>query len=93
VFCAGVEHSKHVADDFNAAGIPAKNVDGATSADERRQAMEDFRAGRVLVLTNCSLFVEGVDVPALETCILLRPTRSLSLYLQAVGRALRPGFL
>jgi hypothetical protein len=43
-----------------------------------------------LVLTNCNLFVEGVDVPALETCVLLRPTKSLSLYLQAVGRALRP---
>jgi superfamily II DNA or RNA helicase len=85
-----VQHSKNVAADFNAAGIPAQHVDGTTPADERRQAMEDFRAGRVLVLTNCNLFVEGVDVPALETCILLRPTRSLSLYLQAVGRALRP---
>ena len=91
VFCAGVEHSKNVANDFNAAGYPAKHVDGTTPPDERRQAMEDFRAGRLLILTNCNLFVEGVDVPALETCILLRPTRSLSLYLQAVGRALRPG--
>ena len=90
VFCAGVEHSRNVADGFNVAGVPAKHVDGTTPADERRRAMEDFRAGRVLVLTNCNLFTEGVDVPALETAILLRPTRSLSLYLQAVGRALRP---
>jgi superfamily II DNA or RNA helicase len=90
VFCVSVKHSENVAAKFNAAGIPARHVDGTTPAEVRRQAMADFRAGRVMVLCNCSLFLEGVDVPALETCILLRPTRSLALYLQAVGRALRP---
>lgn len=90
VFCVSVQHSKNVAEGFEAAGIPARHVDGSTPPDERRKAMEDFRAGRVLVLTNCSLFIEGVDVPALETAILLRPTKSLALYLQMVGRALRP---
>lgn len=90
VFCAGVEHSKHVAEQFNAAGIPARHVDGTTPPEEREQALADFRAGSVRALTNCNLFVEGVDVPALETCIILRPTRSLSMYLQMVGRALRP---
>lgn len=90
VFCAGIQHSKNVADQFNAAGIPALHVDGGTVASDRKAALESFRTGEILVLTNAALFVEGVDVPALETCIILRPTYSLSMYLQMIGRALRP---
>lgn len=89
VFAASISHSQHVAEAFNAAGIPARHVDGATPADEREKAMEDFQAGRVLVLSNVGLFTEGVDCPGLEACIMLRPTLSLSMYLQMVGRALR----
>jgi superfamily II DNA or RNA helicase len=89
-FCASVAHSQHVAAQFQAAGIPARHVDGTTPADERRQAMADFRSGKLNFLTNVNLFLEGVDVPALEAVHLLSPTRSLAKYLQAVGRALRP---
>lgn len=89
-FCASVEHSEHVAASFRAAGIPAIHVDGETPRDERLAAMEAFRAGDVHVLTSVDIFGEGVDVPAMEAAILLRPTKSLALHLQQCGRALRP---
>lgn len=89
-FCASVDHSKEVVSRFLGAGIPAAHVDGKTPDAERDQAMDDFKAGRTLVLSNCELFGEGVDVPAIEAAILLRPTQSLGLHLQQVGRSLRP---
>lgn len=89
-FAAGVENSQQIAAQFNAAGIPAEHVDGAMSADLRDAAVERFKAGRTLVLSNADLFGEGFDVPAIEAAILLRPTKSLSLHLQQCGRALRP---
>lgn len=90
VFCVSVEHSKHVAAQFKAAGILAWHLDGETDRGERRQAMEAFRRGEIKVLTNVDLFSEGLDVPDAEVCIMLRPTKSLSMYLQQVGRVLRP---
>jgi DNA repair protein RadD len=90
VFAAGVENSRHIVAQFLAAGIPAEHVDGSMSVAERDGAVERFRRGETLVLSNADLFGEGFDVPAIEAVILLRPTKSLSLYLQQVGRALRP---
>lgn len=90
VFCVSIQHSENVARQFNDAGIPAKHVDGATPTEERRAALEDFRSGKLCVLTNVNIFTEGVDVPGMEAVILLRPTRSLAMYLQMIGRALRP---
>jgi superfamily II DNA or RNA helicase len=89
-FAAGVENSKNIAAQFNAAGIPAEHVDGSMPAEMRDAAVERFRQGQTLVLSNADLFGEGFDVPAIEAAILLRPTKSLSLHLQQVGRALRP---
>lgn len=90
VFAAGVENSKAIAAQFNAAGIPAEHVDGSMPTELRDAAVERFRRGETLILSNADLFGEGFDVPAIEAAILLRPTQSLSLYLQQVGRALRP---
>jgi len=90
VFAAGVENSRHIAAQFNAAGIPAEHVDGEMGAHERDAAVARFKAGQTLILCNADLFGEGFDVPAIEAAILLRPTKSLSLHLQQVGRALRP---
>lgn len=89
-FAVSVEHSRHIAAAFAASGIRAAHVDGATPAAERDETMRSFSEGRVRVLCNVDLFGEGVDVPGIECAILLRPTQSLSLYLQQVGRALRP---
>ncbi len=90
VFCINVEHSKHVTEQFNLAGIPAEHVDGASDREYRQSAIDRFRRGETLVLSNVEIFSEGFDLPSIECAILLRPTKSVSLYLQQVGRALRP---
>lgn len=89
VYCHNVEMSKRVADQFNSAGIPAKQVDGKTPKLEREQAMDDFIAGKIKILTNAELYGEGVDVPDCSVVILLRPTESLSLYIQQSMRPMR----
>jgi superfamily II DNA or RNA helicase len=90
VFAAGVENSRNIVAQFRAAGIAAEHVDGGMANEERDAAVDRFRRGETLILSNADLFGEGFDVPAIEAAILLRPTKSLSLYLQQVGRALRP---
>lgn len=89
-FCVSIEHSKSVVESFNSSGISAEHVDGETPKDLRDAAIERFKNGETLVLSNVELFGEGFDLPAIECAILLRPTKSLGLYLQQVGRALRP---
>lgn len=91
VFCVSRQHSREVVAAFNKAGIEARHVDGDTDDLVRRMAVDDFRAGRLKVLVNCELFTEGVDLPAVDVLIMLRPTMSKPLYLQMVGRVLRPG--
>lgn len=89
-FCVSVEHSKHVAAQFTAAGFKAEHVDGETPADQRDASIRRFERGETKILSNVDLFGEGFDLPALEVPILLRPTQSLALYLQQCGRGLRP---
>lgn len=90
VFCVSIKHSEDVVRDFNEAGIPAAHVDGETPPDIRKHTIKRFRNGEIKILSNVELFGEGFDLPALEAAILLRPTMSLGLYLQQIGRALRP---
>lgn len=90
VFCMSVKHSNHVVDQFNRAGISAIHVDGETDSFTRDGAIKAFERGDIRVLSNVNLFGEGFDLPSIEIVILLRPTQSLSFYLQSVGRALRP---
>ena len=90
VFCVSIKHSEHVISEFRRRGIPAEHVDGTTPAQQRDAAIQRFQTGETLVLSNVDLFGEGFDLPAIEACIMLRPTQSLSLYLQQVGRSLRP---
>ena len=88
-FCVNVEHAVHTRDAFRAAGVIAEEVDGKTRPDIRKRIVNAFRRGDVQVLTSVDLFGEGFDLPELHAAILLRPTQSLGLYLQQVGRALR----
>ncbi len=88
-FCVSVAHAEHVALQFREAGISARAIDGDMPPADRAQALADFEAGRILVLASVDLVSEGFDLPAIEAAILLRPTKSLSLYLQQVGRVLR----
>jgi len=95
-FCVSVAHSKHVAEAFRAAGVPAVHLDGTTPTHERKAAALAMAEGRLSVLTNVALFGEGYDLAAqagrdvtVEVVGLARPTKSLALYMQQVGRALR----
>lgn len=90
VFAVSIKHSQHVVAQFNSAGIPAEHVDGECSMEYRDAAMKRFQNGETLVISNVSLFGEGLDIPGIEAVILLRPTRSVGLYIQQSGRALRP---
>lgn len=90
VFAVSIAHSMHVVEQFRAAGIYAEHIDGKMPNWQRQTAIAKFAAGEVEVLSNCELVGEGFDVPDLEVAILLRPTQSTTLYLQQVGRALRP---
>lgn len=89
-YCASVLHSQNTADAFNAAGISAKHIDGTTPASERDKAIEDFRRGEITILCNMDLIGEGFDVPTMEVVILLRPTQSLTLFIQQSMRGMRP---
>lgn len=90
VFAINVEHSQEIAARYRAAGIPAVHLDGSTPAGDRALALQQFRDGEIKVMSNCALFDEGLDIPAIEVVQLARPTQSLPRYLQSVGRALRP---
>lgn len=81
-FCVSVEHARHVAESFTAAGIPAQSVDGTMDRTVRRAVIEAFVKGQIRVLTSCDLVSEGFDVPRVEVGISLRPTQSTGLWLQ-----------
>jgi DNA repair protein RadD len=89
-FCCSVAHAEAVADAFQLQGITAASIDGSMDGATRRGLLEDLGTGRVKVLTSCQLIGEGIDVPSVGGCILLRPTSSVSLHLQMIGRCLRP---
>lgn len=96
-FCVSVAHSQHVAAAFNAAGVPALHLDASHSSADRRDAAKRYARGELMVLTNVALFGEGYDLSAqadmdvtIDCVGLARPTASIALHLQQVGRALRP---
>ena len=90
VSCCNIAHSKLVTAEFVSAGYNAVHVDGKTPERQRVAALEGLADGSVHQVSNCDLFGEGVDVPVVGCCIFLRHTKSVSLYLQQVGRGLRP---
>lgn len=90
IYCATIEYSKKIEELFSKNGYSIKHFDGNTSKIEREQIIKDFRDDKIKILTNVDLIGEGFDVPACECCILLRPTQSLSLYIQQSTRCLRP---
>lgn len=89
VYCSSVESSKETAELFNENGIAAAHLDGGTGAEDRAETMRQFRAGKITVLCNCELFSVGLDVPDCECVVLLRPTQSLTLYIQQAMRCMR----
>lgn len=90
VYCASREHSRNTAAAFAAVGIPAQHIDGETHPGVRRQAIQDFKEGRLQIISNVDLIGEGLDVPGMEAVILLRPIASLTLFIQQSMRPMRP---
>ena len=87
-FCCSVDHAVSVCDAFKTAGIRAALLLGNTT--DRDQVVAAFGAGQVQILVTVDVVSEGFDIPAASCAVLLRPTQSLGLYLQQVGRVLRP---
>lgn len=88
-FCCSVAHSQAVAGLFQANGVAAASIDGKMDVNRRRSLLASLGRGEIKVLTSCALIGEGVDVPSVGGCILLRPTSSVGLHLQMIGRCLR----
>lgn len=90
VFAAGVAHSQHIVEQFLAAGVTAAHLDGSMALVERDGILSAWRTGQIQIVSNCQILTEGFDYPELSCCILARPTQSVALYLQQVGRVMRP---
>lgn len=88
-YCATIKHSTETAAAFRQTGISAEHIDGKTPASERSDIIQRFRSGGIKVLCNVDLISEGFDVPDCNTAILLRPTKSLTLFIQQSMRCMR----
>lgn len=92
-FCVSIAHAKHVAEQFTAAGYRAFAVSGnkkETPTKLRERILKGLENGETQIVCSCDLISEGTDIPALGCGLMLRPTASLSLFLQQAGRLLRP---
>lgn len=88
-FCAGVRHAEFMAEKFNAFGIPSATLLGTTSKEMRPEIMRKFREGQLTFLFAVDVLSEGVDIPEINLVMFLRPTESLTVFLQQLGRGLR----
>jgi superfamily II DNA or RNA helicase/HKD family nuclease len=89
VFCVSVKHAQFMTDWLNRSGLPAACVVGTTASEERRMAPQLLREGKLCALVTVDLYNEGIDMPMVDTLLLLRPTQSPVLFQQQIGRGLR----
>lgn len=89
-FCASLDHAAHTSAQFRTSGYASEVIHGGLSDGERQEMISGLASGRIQVLTSVDLISEGTDIPTVSVGILLRPTASSGLYLQQVGRILRP---
>lgn len=90
IFATSVSHSVNIRDEFRRAGIMAEHLDGTTPMEERDGILSRLVNGKIEVVTNCMVLTEGWDCPDVACCVLARPTKSMLLYRQMIGRILRP---
>jgi superfamily II DNA or RNA helicase len=90
IYTINQEHNKHICEAFEKIGVSIKSIDSKTPAEERQKTVAAFRAGKIDIICNVNIFSEGFDCPDIEFIQLARPTCSLAMYLQQVGRGLRP---
>ncbi|WP_328910360.1 DUF3427 domain-containing protein [Streptomyces sp. NBC_00234] len=88
-FCVSVAHAHFMADFFRRAGLAAVALSGESPREERKAALDELRTGALQVIFSVDLFNEGLDVPDVDTLLLLRPTSSATVFLQQLGRGLR----
>jgi superfamily II DNA or RNA helicase len=89
-FCVTISHAEHTAAQFQINGYRAAAIHGKLPRPERDRLLAGLASGEIEILTSCEILGEGIDIPTIGAAILLRPTRSLAVYLQQVGRGLRP---
>ena len=90
VFAVDVAHSVHIRDEFRRSNVLAEHIDGKTPVEERDAILTKLAADKIEIVTNCQVLTEGWDCPEVSCIVLARPTKSLGLYRQMVGRVLRP---
>ncbi|MBO8415144.1 MAG: DUF3427 domain-containing protein, partial [Proteobacteria bacterium] len=88
-FCVSVQHANFMADYFNRAGIKSRALTSRSTPEERRQVQGLLSGGQLQVIFTVDLYNEGVDIPEVNTVLFLRPTHSLTIFLQQLGRGLR----
>lgn len=89
IYAIDRQHASNICELYAVHGVRICMIDGTTPVEERNRLIDEFRAGTIQVIVNVNIFSEGFDCPDIEFIQLARPTKSLSLYLQQVGRALR----
>lgn len=89
IFCVTVAHAENVRDEIRSYGIPCEMVTGDTPKAERHTILTQFKRGHIKALVNVSVLTTGFDAPCIDLMVYLRPTQSLSLYVQMAGRGMR----
>jgi len=89
-FATNVAHSKHIVERFQASGVRAEHIDAYTDSPQRREYIRLFANNEIQILSSVGVLTTGFDAPNAEVAILARPTRSLMLHIQMIGRILRP---
>jgi DNA repair protein RadD len=90
IFATSVAHSVHLRDEFRKLDASAEHIDGWTPKDERDAILTKLARGNIEIVCNCAVLTEGFDCPDVGCIVLARPTRSLGLFRQMIGRGLRP---
>jgi superfamily II DNA or RNA helicase len=88
-FCVSIDHARYMAQAFAAAGVPALAVHSGSDSADRIGAVRELTGGRVSILFVVDLFNEGVDIPCIDLVMFLRPTESMTVFVQQLGRGLR----
>ncbi len=88
-FCVGVSHATFMAQEFSRAGLPSIVLSGTSTSEDRASGIRKLRRGEIRAIFTVDLFNEGVDIPEVDTVLMLRPTESATVFLQQLGRGLR----
>lgn len=91
-FAVNIKHSRNIVDMYNAAGITAAHIDGEMHMSDRKAILDRFKAGEIMYISNVGIITEGFDFPDMEFVQLARPTLSLALFLQMIGRVTRTDY-